>query len=383
MTDNNLTTDFRMNTLRHFGADSKVADELIIYNNLAFNHDNKPAKLPLEDELFIDSWREYYSQIHDGNCFDVLRKYLVQLNFPIESGISKTEPYRDVTLRGEKPDTKSGGLPLKHPEALRLIIHPTLAGHIPVLMPYAREDFISIIASLAQKNEPDPIPASMGALTVAGYNNWDRINRMQADYEKDNSFIPWAVVFDEMMSNVALYQDKFIILSDGPYSNCTAAQMGISENDWIDKSLIIRREHECAHYMTKRLFLSMRNNIMDELIADFSGITAAFDTFKAEWFLRFIGLENFPEYRKGGRLENYMGDPRLSDGAFKVLQGLIHSAAHNLEAFYNQKKNYSNLRILTMIALTYLTLEEAAHPTCYETMETVFQTMIKKNMVMC
>ncbi|KWT78332.1 DUF7005 family protein [Candidatus Magnetominusculus xianensis] len=372
MTDDSSKLDLRVNTLRHFGAAGDEIGEIIAYNKLVFNHESIPGRLPLEDEAFVGPWMEYHSQINGGNCFDVLRRYLVQLNFPIESGISKTEHYRDVTLRGVKSEGSSGGLLLKHPEELRLIIHPTVAGHIPVLMPYGREDFTSIVRSLAQRNEPAAIPESMGALTVSGYNNWDRINRMRADYERDNSFIPWAVVFDDMMSKVTMYQDKFIILSDGPYSNCSAAEMGIGVNEWKDKSLIIRREHECAHYLTKRLFLSMKNNIMDELIADFSGITAAFNEFRAGWFLRFIGLENFPEYRKGGRLENYKGDPALSDGAFIVLQRLIHSAAHNLEAFYVQK---NNSRLLTIITLTYLTLEEIASPSYYETMETVFSSL--------
>ena len=37
---------------------------------------------------------------------------------------------------------------------------------------------------------------------------------------------------------------------------------------------------------------------------------------RADWFLRSMGLESFPAYRDGGRLQNYRGRPPLSEGAF-------------------------------------------------------------------
>jgi len=67
----------------------------------------------------------------------------------------------------------------------------------------------------------------------------------------------------------------------------------------------------------------MRNNLLDEVIADYFGITAACGRFRADWLLRFFGLESYPRYRAGGRLEHYRGDPPLSDAAFLVLQRLL------------------------------------------------------------
>jgi hypothetical protein len=51
-----------------------------------------------------------------------------------------------------------------------------------------------------------------------------------------------------------------------------------------------------------------------------------------------LGLESFPHYREGGRLQNYRGQPPLSDGAFKILQRLVKAAAKNLETF---DRNYT------------------------------------------
>ena len=78
---------------------------------------------------------------------------------------------------------------------------------------------------------------------------------------------------------------------------------------------------------------SMRNNLLDELIADYRGIVASSGCYRADWFLRFLGLESFPHYREGGRLQNYRGQPTLSDGAFKILQALVKAAAENLQHF--------------------------------------------------
>jgi hypothetical protein len=107
----------------------------------------------------------------------------------------------------------------------------------------------------------------------------------------------------------------------------------VEEGEWREISLVLRRDHECAHYLTRRLFGSMRNNLLDELIADYTGMVGATGRFRAGWFLRFMGLEDFPHYRPGGRLDLYRGKPPLSDGAFRALQALVKRAAENLERF--------------------------------------------------
>jgi hypothetical protein len=141
--------------------------------------------------------------------------------------------------------------------------------------------------------------------------------------------------------------------------------MGVSDLEWQRLSLAIRLEHECTHYFTRRLFKSMRNNLLDELIADYRGIVNAIGKYRADWFLRFLGLESFPNYREGGRLQNYRGQPPLSVGAFKILQALVKAAAENLERFDANQANELrtiNGQALVLVALIYLTLEDLASP---------------------
>ena len=114
----------------------------------------------------------------------------------------------------------------------------------------------------------------------------------------DRSDTGWREEFRRLVPHKELYQDRLLILSDGPYSNVKAGEMGLTEQEWRRTSTTIRLEHECTHYFTLRVFGSMRNNLLDELIADYAGITAVDPT---DWFLRFMGLESFPAYREGGR----------------------------------------------------------------------------------
>jgi len=227
---------------------------------------------------------------------------------------------------------------------------------------------VTLVRALTARNEPAPIPDSMGATMVAGYNNWDRVNqrkrKWQQQHPDDRAGRGWQRHFrQKIVPAKELYQDRFIILSDGPYSGVAAETLGIDNETWKERSLAIRLEHECTHYFTRRLFGSMRNNLLDELIADYRGITFANGRYRADWFLRFLGLESFPEYRAGGRLENYRGDPPLSDAAMQVLASLVVTAARNLERYDTDRASdldtpQQQARLL--IALTRLTLEELA-----------------------
>ena len=108
----------------------------------------------------------------------------------------------------------------------------------------------------------------------------------------------------------------------------------------------------------------MRNNLLDELIADYRGIVAAIGKYRADWFLHFIGLESFPNYREGGRLQNYRGEPPLSEGSFKILQALVIRAAKNLEDFDKQFSHCSRAltdQVAILLTLSKLTLEELAN----------------------
>lgn len=358
--------------LARYGATAEEIEELLTYNQNIFNSTalSPNQTFPLESEPHVTAWKRYYSHAQEIGVFAVLRSALVQLQFPIQAGISQTNAYRATTRKGYSTDniTEATGLDLQHPESLQLAIHPTLAGEIPVIIAGCRADFVMLVQALTKRNEPELLPDSMGATIVAGYNNWERIRYYRQEWEAKQSPLltgaDWQAEFQRLKLEKHLYQDCFIILSQGNYSAIPAEKIGIDEEEWLRLSLIIRLEHECCHYFTRRVFGSMRNNMLDELIADYQGIVAANNgRYRADWFLRFIGLEDFPSYREGGRLQNYRGKPPLSEGAFKILQILIKDAAENLEQFnilHQGRLKTPGLQAKLLEKLTFFTLMELA-----------------------
>lgn len=357
----------RAAVLRALGAGPGEEAELLAYNRSHF--DVPPSvQLPLPDEPCVEAWAGYAREAETRGVLPVLREHLVQLRFPIQAGISGTPAYQEATRRGVFA-ADGGALPLDDPDGLRLSIHPTPAGSIPVLVAPHRGDFESLVRAVTRRNEPVPLPASMGACMVAGFNNWGRVAALRRRWEAGEvdagGPASWAEAFAVLRERRELYQDRFILLSTGPYSGVPAERMGLPEDAWRQASLVIRREHECAHYLTRRVLGSMRNNLLDELMADYAGIVAAAGRYRADWFLRFMGLEDEDGCRASGRLWNYRGEPALSGGAFAVLQRLVRAAAARLEAVdatLDPALRTPTGRARVLLALASLTLEEMTAP---------------------
>jgi hypothetical protein len=365
-------TDVRERVLRGFGAGDAEVAELLAYNENAFRLEGAPGPddFPLPDEPFVEAWAGYAADAERRGVLPVLREHLVQLRFPVRAGISATEAYGAATRRGVLPDCDvDGGLVLEVPDELRLFLHPTPAGRVPVLVAGSRADFVALLRGLARRNEPDPVPASMGATAIGGYVNWGRVAELRRRFDAGEldagGAADWSAAFRWVRERRELYQDRFVLLAPGGYSGVAAADLGLSGEEWLDMSLAIRLEHECAHFFTRRVLGSMRNALHDELIADYAGIVGAAGHFRADWFLRFMGLEHTSAYRPGGRLESYRGTPPLSDSAFAVLQALVRSAAPKLEQTDRKLRSGPKHELslpAMLLALASFTLEDLAAP---------------------
>lgn len=357
--------------LEQHGAGGSEIDELLEYTRNRYELDDtwKERSFPPPDEPFVEVWEKYRQEAQHLSTDAVLKKRLVQLRFPVQEGISETAEYRDATRRLTEtdPEPVNGGVQFEQPDALDLTIHPTPAGRIPVLTAGARSDFVRLVQALTRKNEPEPIPDSMGAIMVSGYRNWDRLHRLRESRarktEGQYTDAQWTKDFRAIQSERERYQDRFILLSSGPYSAVPAEEMNLSPGRWKRLSHCIRREHESAHYFTRRVFGSMKNTLHDELLADYHGLATTTGSFDADWFLRFMGLEDFPSYREGGRLENYRGSPPLSDAAFQVLQSIVVEAAHNLERLSRRHRGGEDIleeKAIMLATISQVTLEALA-----------------------
>ncbi len=348
----------RISVLQALGATGRVIDELLEYNENHF--DQTAVAVAADDEPFVSTWEAYVREAERAGAYPCLLDKLMQLRFPIRRGISASSEYAAAIRRGEPP-TGGEGLELKDPDNIRIELHQSAGGRIPLIVVTNRSDFVTLVQALARRNEPERIPSSMGACMISGYTNWDRVRRCRREWESTHPGDRWAAEFHHFAARKHLYQDRFIILSDGPYSGISAKEMGLPDDVWRSISLIIRREHECAHYFTRRLLGSMRNNLLDEIIADYMGIVEVCGRFRADWLLRFMGLASYPVYRDGGRFENYVGT--LSDAAIAVLRDLVVRAAARLEQddllrVFSISTPAGKARVLRR--LTSLTLEEMA-----------------------
>lgn len=351
------------------------ADELAAYARDGFDTSGLTGEvvLPLADEPFVECWEDWRRRAgEEGGVLEVLRGALPQLSFPIEEGISQSDDYRAATLRGVSPTELDGatGLRLERPDGLELVLHPSAAGRIPVLLVRHRKDFVALARALAHRNEPHPIPRAQGALMVGGFNNWVRLRayrRAWAEERDEATAEDWAAEMRSLRDRRHVYQDRFIVVSDGPYSGVPAGDLGLDEAVWRERSLELRREHETTHYLTRRLLGTMRNHLLDELMADYAGLTAAFGRFEPGYFLRFMGVEQEGRFRSEGRLGVYRGNPPLSEAAFSGLARLARRAARELAACEEQldrrgEPHGLRRRTLMVLALARTGLLETANP---------------------
>lgn len=177
----------------------------------------------------------------------------------------------------------------KDPEGVRIEIFSSYAGDIPIIYADNTEDFEAIVTNIVYKGERPQNISQTGASFVTGKST------------------------------------RFIILSSKPYSNVPASELSPHDADWAEKSMLIRRSHEYTHYYTKQVFGISNNILHDELMADFIGLYDTFGFYKAEWFLRFMGVIKC----SGGRLVVYTD--KLSQKVKEAVTELLIDAANGLE----------------------------------------------------
>src|SRR3954465_6172524 len=121
-----------------YGATADEAAELESYACTPFEVAafDRPIECPMADEPFISAWETYAVDAARVGVADSLRARLVQLRFPIAEGISRDPAYLAATRRGIGPEARAGddGLQFANPAAMRLFLHTTVAGRVPVIV---------------------------------------------------------------------------------------------------------------------------------------------------------------------------------------------------------------------------------------------------------
>ena len=229
-----------------------------------------------------------------------------QLHLPIRTGMKSTPEYRKAVLRGEPVYTEPAFI--GSPEDSLTTVE-TPVGPVDVLYLAEREDFEHALRALAYRCEPVEIPASVGASTVRGLINWEKIHAHKAEYLAGGG-TNWSEEFKRFTAEKKNYLDTIIVLSKGQYSAVPASAAGLSEKEWEEKSLIIRKYHELTHFVCRILHPKDIEPIRDEVIADRIGLAAAFGYYDPTLAKQFLGIEG-TDFRPGGRLSHYAKDETL------------------------------------------------------------------------
>lgn len=328
----------RRRLLSELGAEGAALDALSEY--VGQSYAGLPAaelETPLPEEPQIPFWRQYAAEARDAGVARTLAQRFPQLGFPVAAGISESAEYRRATRQGEVDPERRVPLGFEREDLLSLHVEESIAGAIPVLVARHRSDFVRLVRALTARNEPEAVPEAMGACLVKGLVNWDRVGALRrafaASFESSGrapTEEEWAA---EMASRIRphkeLWQDRLILLSDGPYSAVPAAEVGLDPASWRERSLALRLAHECFHCLTLRRHGRIRSHLLDELLADYVGSLAAFGSYDAGRALRFLGLNVAAPAAPGGRWEIYRG--ALPESAIPALARLLERAALALE----------------------------------------------------
>ncbi len=283
-----------VDVLSKFDIDIDTMEEILRYTENKFNTD---VDIPQEipDEPFVSIWRDVAESAKKEG---------------IEKALNDSVPHGEEEIK------------LVKPELTRLEIYNSIAGNIPVIYSKEEEDFYQLVTKLVNKGKEMPNIRRTGASFAFGKTN------------------------------------KFIILSNKPYSNVPASMLSLDDETWRDYSLIIRREHECTHYFTNRFLGSTQNNLHDELVADFSGIVCATSNYYARWFLLGMGLgeNSSDEEPMPGRFPVYVSN--LSEKAKYIMKAVLIKAAKNVETWYNDagKDMSRNGRVMYLCSKSLLQL---------------------------
>jgi hypothetical protein len=183
--------------------------------------------------------------------------------------------------------------------SVRAWITHSPAGRLPVIYTSCREDFVRLSAGLYRGEPQELPPASVNAFTITS-----KLPKIEGH--------------------------RFIILHKAGYSSISSDTIGVSEGEWLEKSMKLRLHHECCHYFTLRVLGGMRNHALDEIIADCVGQLAAFGIFSASLQRLFFGLLDVG-FEPGGRFGYYI--KKLSKGAMREVCESVNKALLRLEKF--------------------------------------------------
>ncbi|MBE7008858.1 MAG: hypothetical protein E7422_06955 [Ruminococcaceae bacterium] len=295
------------------------------------------------------------TEIHGKDVLPTLARRYRQLYLaPGEEG---AERYKAVVRRGEA--VEGGSLAhFRGSEEDSLTWEETPAGAAQIVTLHERADFEVFLQIMAHRCAETAIPATQGAMLLDGVINWRRIEAHKDAFlaqraAEGETHPDWAAEFKRFTADKANYTDALIVLSAGPYSGVGAARVGLREDEWLRRSLTIRKYHECTHFVCRRKFPEWKDAVWDELVADCVGVYAAFGRLVPELVELFLGIDGGRYV--GGRLENYVDAPDAAEKARRLdaLAPVLHGVLGKFENNARQQAGIAPLELALIYESAY------------------------------
>lgn len=270
------------------------------------------------------------------HVLSLLSRRYPQLLFPIVAGISTSSEYRNAVYLGQE---HAGSLDYSMSEKDKFMRVDTPVGSIDVLLLYNRTDFEKCVCALAHRCEPRLIPDTVGAFLISGLTNWEKV---RAQYV--NRGINKAVGNGDNLSlpgkNTRLFLDQIILLSSGWYSGLSPEMVGLSNEEWLEKSIIIRMYHEISHFVCRSRYPKCIDSLRDEVFADMIGMIAAFGYYDSEMAKQFLGISSDPTIPEDARIRYYLKDQNVCAAREHAVYWISWLAGRTQEV---QKENINDL----------------------------------------
>lgn len=281
-----------------------------------------------------------------------LAKIYRQLYLNPGEGKRNHQLYKEIVLQGKIPKElkkrmEEGLTGFIGSDQDRMFIMETPVGAVRVVYLYHRKDFERFVQIIAHRCENVDIPKSMGALAVRGIINWSKIERHKKEYlANGGNFLFWDKEFKLFTEDKGNYLDDILILSRGGYSNLSPEEAGYEEEQWNELSYQIRLSHECTHFICRNKYPDKQDPVKDEVIADSMGLLETMGTYDTQLARKFLGISEDGQY-KGGRLENYISDKKVTSHMVAKVNALIEQISSIIQK--EQKEGKSTWNILDVI----------------------------------
>ena len=209
--------------------------------------------------------------------------------------------YESVILSLEKSFPQLGDTHLlTDDDKYGILTEDTPVGQVPVITFCNRSDFEAFLRYVY--NGKYDVPSTQGAAVIT-YPDTVKTASLRKEYlaAHSNDMIGWVHHFQELKKDREAVTSTIVVLSQGPYSGYIPPIYPYEK--WLSMSSVIRRYHECTHYIVKRKYHSGRTDLFDELEADTVGIYAALGKQDSMLLRQCLGIENGIYIT--GRLELY------------------------------------------------------------------------------